>query len=173
MPKKSKVISASPSKEEAQALMGDYARASAEKRRLEALKDQEMNKVREKYQQRLDEQDALMTAAFDQIHAWAMANREDEFKAKKSQDWAFGTVGYLMHPPKVALRKGFTWASVVEMLKSRDAARYLRRIDAYEIAKEAVLSDRDDPEAASLISACGMELRQDEQFFIKPKEDAV
>jgi phage host-nuclease inhibitor protein Gam len=173
MAKKSKIIEAAPSREEAQAQMQRYAEASAEKRRLEALKDQEMNKVREKYQARIEAQDQAIQASFERMYAWAEANRDSEFRTRKSQEWPFGVIGYLAHPPKAAPKKGFTWAAVVQLLKDRNLHRYIRRTESEEAARDVMLSDREDPAAVSELEACGVEFRQDEQFYIKPKEDTA
>ena len=72
---------------------------------------------------------------------------------------------------KVKTLKGFTWASALQLVKEF-LPTYLRQTE--EIAKDKLLADRDVEDMQPQMAKCGIQVVQDETFYVEPKkEEAV
>ena len=83
-------------------------------------------------------------------------------------DLVHGIIGFRTGTPKLKLRKGFTWPSVVNLLKEFLPA-YIRTTE--EPAKDRLLADRDVPEVSTQFQKLGITVDQDETFFVEPKKE--
>ena len=102
-----------------------------------------------------------------------------------------GTIGFRTGTPKLKTLKGFTWASALQLVK-RFLPSYVRQ--AEEIAKDKLLADRDielEPlplhdlspaevsssagvrSMRSVLSECGIEVVQDETFYVEAKKEEL
>lgn len=93
----------------------------------------------------------------------------DEFAKKKSRELANGSVGFRTGTPKLKTLKGFTWSSVLELVKrSVFREQYLRTKE--EVNKEQVIIDfaakTVDNDALGHV---GIEVTQDETFGYEVK----
>lgn len=169
MARKSVKIQRTPSKTEALDLVKQHSAAIHNLEQLRTKMDGELDKVRKKY---TDQMAVLQTAAnesFTAIQQFALDNREQEFAVKKSQDWGVALVGFRISAPATKLRKGFTWASVMTMLKEKDLKQFLRAKE--EVNKEMMLEYREDEEMADNLSQCGVVFDQSETFYIDVKQE--
>ena len=97
-----------------------------------------------------------------------MENREELFTKRKSLETTHGTIGFRTSTPKLKTLKGFTWASVLNLLKEF-LPDYVRT--AEEPAKDKLLADREDEEVSALFPKVGIAVVQDETFFVEPKKE--
>ncbi len=65
--------------------------------------------------------------------------------------------------------KGFTWASVTNLVKEF-LPDYIRTTE--ELAKDKLLADREVPEVAKLFPKIGIQVVQDESFYVEPKKES-
>lgn len=81
-----------------------------------------------------------------------------------------GTIGFRTGTPKLKTLKGFTWASALTLVKEF-LPGYIRQ--AEEIAKDKLLADRDYKNMPEQMAKCGIQVAQDEIFFVEPKREEV
>ena len=154
--------------EEMELAFADYARADARIQKINATMDIEMTRIREKYQDELGKLAETKDNAFDIMQAYAMENRDELFSKRKSLDTTHGTMGFRTGTPKLKTLKGFTWASVLNLLKEF-LPGYVRV--AEEPAKDRLLADRDLEDVAELLPKVGITVVQDETFYVEPKKE--
>ena len=124
--------------------------------------------VRDKYADALAEQQDIKEKNFEIMQTFATEHREELFSRRKSYESAHGTFGFRTGTPKLKNIKGFTWASVTNLVKEF-LPEYIRVSE--ELAKDRLLADRDKEEVAEQLSKCGMTIVQDETFYVEPKKE--
>lgn len=154
--------------EQMEQAFADYAKADARQQKITAEMDIQMAKIREKWQDELAKLAETKDNAFDVLQAYAMENRDELFSKRKSLETTHGIIGFRTGTPTLKTRKGFTWASVLEMLKEF-LPNYVRTKE--EPAKDKLLADREDEEVAALFPKVGIAVVQDETFFVEPKKE--
>lgn len=154
--------------EQMEQAFADYARADARQQKITADMDVAMTKIREKWQDELTRLAETKDNAFDILQAYALENRDELFSKRKSLETTHGTLGFRTGTPTLKTRKGFTWASVLEMLKEF-LPNYVRTKE--EPAKDKLLADREDEEVAALFPKVGVVVVQEETFFVEPKKE--
>lgn len=154
--------------EQMEQAFADYAKADARQQKITAEMDVAMTKIREKWQDELAKLAETKDNAFDILQAYALENREELFTKKKSLDTTHGTIGFRTGTPKLKTLKGFTWASVVNMLKEF-LPGYVRTSEVAN--KEKLLADRESEEVVALFPKVGITVVQDETFFVEPKKE--
>jgi phage host-nuclease inhibitor protein Gam len=167
--------------EQMEQAFADYAKADARQQKITAEMDVAMTKIREKWQDELAKLAVTKDNAFDILQAYALENRDELFTKRKSLETTHGTIGFRTGTPKLKTLKGFTWASVLTLVKKL-LPDYVRTSE--EVNKEKLLNDRnteipsDDPEATEQVSKlkekmkeCGIQVVQDETFFVEPKKE--
>lgn len=167
--------------EEMETAFADYARADARIQKINATMDIEMTKIREKYQDELTKLGEVKEKSFDILQAYALENRDELFSKRKSLETTHGTIGFRTGTPKLKTLKGFTWASVLTLVK-KFLPDYVRTSE--EVNKEKLLTDRDteipsdDAETAEQVCKlkekmkdCGITVVQDETFYVEPKKE--
>lgn len=170
--------------EQMEQAFADYAKADARQQKITAEMDIQMAKIREKWQDELTKLAETKDNAFDILQAYALENREELFSKRKSLETTHGTLGFRTGTPKLKTLKGFTWASALELVKTF-LPSYLRQTE--EIAKDRLLADRDleavsitddgltkhDVAMSQAMAKCGIQVVQDETFFVEPKGEEV
>ena len=154
--------------EQMEQAFADYAKADARQQKITAEMDVAMTKIREKWQDELAKLAETKDNAFDILQAYALENREELFTKRKSLETTHGTIGFRTSTPKLKTLKGFTWASVLNLLKEF-LPDYVRT--AEEPAKDKLLADREDEEVSALFPKVGIAVVQDETFFVEPKKE--
>lgn len=79
-----------------------------------------------------------------------------------------GTIGFRLGNPKLKSAKGFIWKSILELVKNR-MHDYIWTKE--EVAKDKILADKENKGIKELINQCGIEIVQEEYFYIEPKEE--
>ena len=154
--------------DEMELAFADYARADARQQKINATMDIEMTRIREKYQDELAKLQEVKDKSFDVIQAFAVENKGELFSKKKSMETTHGTLGFRIGTPKLKTLKGFTWASVLSMLKEF-LPDYVRTVD--QPAKDKLLADREDEKVMAMMPKVGICVVQEETFFVEPKKE--
>ena len=154
--------------EQMEQAFADYAKADARQQKITAEMDIQMAKIREKWQDELTKLAETKETSFDILQAYATEHRDELFSKRKSLETTHGTLGFRTGTPKLKTLKGFTWASVLNLLKEF-LPGYVRTIE--EPAKDKLLADRDDEETAALFPKVGIAVVQDETFYVEPKKE--
>ena len=156
------------SQEQANEAFASYAKADAQIQKINAEIELQCARIREKQADRLSQLDAEREQAFDVLQAFAVENKAELFAKKKSLDMAHGTIGFRTGTPKLKTLKGFTWASVLQMVREF-LPGYVRTSE--EVAKDKLLADRDEDGMFDKMSKCGITVAQDETFYVEPKKE--
>ncbi len=163
-----KVIHSGITSEQMETAFAEYAAADARLAKINATMDEQITRIREKYSDDVTRLTETKDKNFEVIQAFALENREDLFAKKKSMDSAHGTFGFRTGTPKLKTLRGFTWASALNLIKAF-LPDYVRK--AEEPAKDKLLADRELPDVAGNLEKCGIEVVQDETFFIELKKE--
>jgi phage host-nuclease inhibitor protein Gam len=164
-----KVLKGIITRDAAEDAFAQFAEADARQKHITSKMDVEMTRIREKYADELTALQEKKDEAFEQLQNYAENNRE-EFGKKKSIDFNHGVLGFRTGTPKLKTLKGFTWASVLNLLKVH-LPSYVRVTE--EPAKDRLLADRDEPETMKKFRDVGIYVDQDETFFVEPKKEEV
>jgi phage host-nuclease inhibitor protein Gam len=163
-----KTVYSGVKQEEMELAFADYARADARIQKINATMDIEMTRIREKYQDELAKLTETKDNAFDIMQTYAMENRDELFSRRKSMETTHGILGFRTGTPKLKTLKGFTWASVLNLLKEF-LPGYVRTIE--EPAKDRLLADRDLEDVKEAMPKVGITVVQDETFYVEPKKE--
>jgi phage host-nuclease inhibitor protein Gam len=153
--------------EEAEGVMAEYATADAKLQKINATMDEAITAIRNKYDDQVRELQELRDEKINTLHLFA-ENNAQLFDKKKSIPFTHGVIGFRTGTPKLKLLSKFNWNGVTELLKIR-LPDYVRSVD--EPAKDKLLADRDNSEVAKLFPKCGIEVVQDETFFVELKKE--
>jgi phage host-nuclease inhibitor protein Gam len=163
-----KTIISGVSRETADEAFALFAKADAQTAKITADIELQCAKIREKYAEKLADLEGQKAMAFDTLQAYASENKGSLFTKKKSLDMVHGTIGFRTGTPKLKTLKGFTWASALQLVREF-LPSYIRTTE--EITKDKLLADRDIEGMADDMSRCGIQVVQDETFFVEPKKE--
>jgi hypothetical protein len=148
--------------------LSEYATADARIAKINAELDVQFTKLRDKVAYELEELDARKSKAWDVVEAYALENRESLFAKKKSIELPHGCIGFRTGTPRLKTLKGFTWGAVTNLLKEF-LPGHVRTV--VEPAKDKLLADRADEQVFTHFRRCGIEVVQDEAFYIDLKKE--
>lgn len=168
MARTKKTVQSGVSREQAEQAFADFAAADAKSVNLTSKMDIEITHIREKYADRLAELSATKEKNFDIMQSYALENKEELFSKKKSIESAHGVFGFRTGTPKLDKLKGFTWAAVTNLCKEY-LPDYIRTTE--ELAKNKLLDDRGNPEVAECFPKIGVQVVQEETFYVEPKKE--
>lgn len=163
-----KVVVSGVTADQMETAFADFARADARIQKINATMDVEMARIREKYQDELAKLQDQKDQAFDVLQTYGMENQAELFSKKKSIETVHGIMGFRTGTPKLKTLKGFTWPSVVNLLKEF-LPDYVRTTE--EAAKDRLLADREVDEVRELFPKVGITVVQDETFYVEPKKE--
>lgn len=163
-----KVVHIGVSTEEMEQAFTEFAACDAKLQKINATMDVDITRIRNKFADNIAILQESKDKAFDIIQAFAIDNKAELFSKKKSMETVHGTFGFRTGTPKLKLLKGFTWASVTNMLKEF-LPKYVRISE--EAAKDKLLADRDNEKVSKLLVKVGIAVVQEESFFIEPKKE--
>ena len=154
--------------EQANDAFAQYAKADAQIQKINADIELQCAKIREKRADELTRLSDEREKAFDTLQAYAVENQAELFTKKKSLEMTHGTIGFRTGTPKLKTLKGFTWASVLNLVKEF-LPSFIRTTE--EIAKDKLLADRDAEGMGEKMAQCGIMVTQDETFYVEPKKE--
>lgn len=163
-----KVVISGVKRDQMEEAFGKFALADAKLQGINAKMDAEITKIREKNADELAKWQQERDGALEVLQTFATENRDELFTKRKSMETTHGVIGFRTGTPKLKTRKGFTWAAVLELLKEF-GKDYVRTTE--EVAKDKLLSDRDNEEMPDLMQKVGIIVDQDESFFVEPKKE--
>ena len=169
MARTKKTVVSGISREQAEQAFADFAAADAKVQNLTSKMDLEMTRIREKYADQLAELSATKEKNFDIMQAYAVENKEELFSRKKSLESTHGVFGFRTGTPKLKNLKGFTWSAVTNLCKEL-LPQYIRTSE--ELAKDRLLADRENPDVVSYFPKIGVQVVQEETFYVEPKKES-
>lgn len=155
--------------EDAERAFAAYADADAKEKKIQADMDVKFTQIREKHQSELAALKEVKDKEFEKLQHFATTNPES-FAKKKSMDLTHGIIGFRTGTPKLATRKGYTWGAILTLVKEF-LPNYIRTSE--EVAKDRILADREAEDVAVLLPKVGIEVKQDETFYVEPKKELV
>lgn len=163
-----KIIVSGITRDQMEEAFGRYATADAEVQSITAAMDKEFVAIRERNAERLAALEQQKSESFEVMQVFATEQRDVLFSKRRSMETTHGTLGFRTGNPKLKNRKGFTWASVLELVKTF-LPTYVRTEEA--VAKDKLLADRDEEGMPELLTKCGVYVDQDEVFYVEPKKE--
>jgi len=164
-------------REEAEAVMTELATAANEQRSLIALRDDQVLAINSKFEGDLAECAEMLNAKTDALRAWAECNPQEFPTGIKSIKLLSGTLGFRTGTPKLApLSRAFTWDKVLELLRTAALWQpFVRKIE--EVDKQGILAlaaaEQDKDKIAEALKRVGLQVKQDESFFVEPNLTAI
>ena len=165
---KKKIISGVTT-DQAQEASASYTTSYVAKMKIEAKMNEEINRIKDKYQDEITEHDEDMKEQFLVLEVYAGESKKDWGKAK-SIELLHSKIGYRTGMPKLKLDKGFNWTSVTALLKEYFSA-YIRTVD--EPNKEKLIADRETEGFDKVCKKAHVSVVQDETFFVEPKVEEL
>ena len=153
--------------QEAEKLMGEYAKAAATHKKLTAQIEEKVTDIRTKYEDKLNAENEIMNEIVPQLEHYA---KGVDMNGKKSLDMLHGTIGFRTDTPSLKALKGNKWDDILTKVKKYlpDFVRTKEEID-----KKDILANRTEPAVVKNLEKCGMEIVQEEKFFVDTKEEAA
>jgi phage host-nuclease inhibitor protein Gam len=154
-------------------VVADVVKLKIEHTQATAAMEHEIAEVQKRHQENLLDIGRQIEAREAGVFVYCQKNRFALFPEKKSLDLIFATIGFELTPPRVDKISGKdTFGKIGLRLENLDwGAAYVRYPDP-EVNKEKILADRAKLKPGQLEKA-GLTIEQDENFFIRPKSDAL
>lgn len=163
-----KIIISGVTREAMEEAFGRYATADAEMQSINAAMDKEFVAIRERNAERLAELEQQKTESFEVMQVFATEQREVLFSKRRSLETTHGIIGFRTGTPKLKTRRGFTWAAALELVREF-LPSYIRTSE--EVAKDKLLADRENEQLQPLMQKCGIDVVQEESFYVEPKKE--
>lgn len=129
----------------------------------------EVNEILEKYEDELQCTTQTSNAAFETIRSYCTGNKSTLFGKRRSLGTPYGIVGFRLGTPRLKTLKGTTWNVILARLKEK-LPGYIRTVE--EPAKDLLLADRHKETVAPFLMEIGVQVVQDELFYIETKKAA-
>ena len=149
--------------------MGRYAVAECREMEINKMIEAEVDDVFQKYQSELVCLAQGKNTAFEIAHAYCLNNKEKLFGKRRSIATLHGIAGFRLGTPRLKTAKGSNWSTVLSELKKK-LPEYIRT--AEEPAKDKLLADRLKENVAPQLFEIGVQVIQDELFYIETKKAA-
>jgi phage host-nuclease inhibitor protein Gam len=145
-----------------------YAILDARQVSILAKIDEKVANIRRQFEDELNQIIEQKEKEFEIVQVYCAENPQ-MFGKKKSFESLHGVVGFRTGTPKLKNLKGFTWASITNLLKEF-FPEYVRKTE--EPAKDLILANRETLSEDDL-KKMGVEIIQDEAFYIELKKEVV
>ena len=149
--------------------MALYATADQRANEINKAIETEVNEILEKYEDDLQCIDQSRKAAYDIVQSYCSANKSALFSKRRSIGTQDAIAGFRLGTPRLKIRKGKDWNTILISLKDKLPA-YVRTTE--EPAKDMLLADRNKEQVAPLLIDMGIEVVQEELFYIETKKSA-
>lgn len=151
--------------EAAQDASQSYTSAHVKLMKLEAKMNEEINKIKTKYQDEIEKLSSDKDAQFDILETYATEQKENWGKLK-SLDMLHAKIGFRTGTPKLKCEKGFNWTSVTTLLEEH-YPDYVRT--TVEPNKEKLIADRENDGFDKLCKKAHVQVVQEETFYVEAK----
>jgi phage host-nuclease inhibitor protein Gam len=151
------------------AAVDQLARTTVELRKLEAARDEQLQRVRATFDEPCADRSSQIDGLALAVEKYAEEHRDELFTGKvKSSETALALFGFRFGQPTLkTLNKAWTWDRVLEQLDSLNLGRFIRT--KRECDKDAMKQHLD----AAALATVGCRIDQAETFFVEPKEQAT
>ena len=149
--------------------MEKYATAERREAEINKIIEAEVNELLEKYEDELLTLAQGKTMAFEIVQSYCLNNKEQLFSKRRSIGTLHGIAGFRLGTPRLKTVKRGNWDKVMARLKEKLPA-YIRTVE--EPAKDLLLADRHKEKVAPILVEIGLQVVQDELFYIETKKAA-
>ena len=170
MARTSKKTNVNVSLSEAQQAAHEYAEASIKKDKLTAKLNEELQKVRLKYEPDITEVTETMEEPVDVLNTYAIEQRKNW--DGKSIELGSCVIGFRTNPASVSKKKGITWEAVVGLFKANKLLKPFVKVKE-DVDKAALLKEQNNTKLVSQLEKVGVVFEQEENFFVDTKKDKV
>lgn len=165
---KKKVIT-NVTRELAEEAMAQFSDAANSLQKIEAAMNQQINAIRDKYQEEITTLNESKDEHFEVLEVFANEQNENWGK-RKSMELLHGVIGFRTGTPKIKFEKGFNSKSVTAILQEQFPA-YVRQV--VEMNKEQLLADREGDGFDAICKKAHIEVVQDETFYVESKSEVL
>ena len=153
---------------EAEHMAADCAARINSRKALEVQMDNELAAIKDRYKEAIGEANEAIDRMSADLQQWAESHSA-EFGKRRSLDLVHAVIGFRIHPPKLKPLAKWTWQKVKDALCSQEwGAAYLRVKE--DVDKDNILRDISSGTLSpDELSAIGVRVVQEEQFFVNPK----
>jgi phage host-nuclease inhibitor protein Gam len=163
----SKPAKVAKSLEEIEGVMSQLAKDDARLQKINASMDEAITAIRKKNEAEIASLTASIETGHEDLETFATANK-DLFKTSKTKDFPHGSIGYRTGTPKVKQLRKLTLQQVLELCKKK-LKPYVRVKE--ELDKQKLIADRDNKDVKKHLDYCGIEIVQEETFFVDLKKE--
>lgn len=149
--------------------MANYAAAELREQEINKAVEEEVNDLLDKYKDELACIAQGKAAAFETVQFYCIANKDILFSRRRSIGTPHAIAGFRLGTPRLKIAKENTWNDVLHELKEK-LPGYIRTTE--EPAKDLLLADRHKEQVAPVLVALGIQVVQDELFYIETKKAA-
>lgn len=146
-----------------------YAAAGLRGLEINKAIEAEIAGIIEKYEDELTLSQQSRDAAYEVVKNYCIHNKKALFKSRRSMGTPYGTIGFRLGTPRIKTRKGKNWTNILGNLKEK-LPEYIRIFE--EPAKDRLLADRYSETVAPLLNEIGIEVVQEDLFYIEPQKAA-
>ena len=150
--------------------MERYAAAGLRGLEINKAIEAEVNEILEKYEHDLQFASQSKNAAFETMRAYCTLNKDKLFGKRRSIGTPHGTAGFRLGTPRLKTAPGHNWKTIMKKLREKLPA-YVRITE--EPAKDLLLADRHKDSVAPMLLEIGVQVVQDELFYIEPRQQAA
>ncbi len=156
--------------EQAQEASGKFAKASTSHDKISAKMNEELNKIKTKYEPELTQLEVDMEGPTKVLMTYA-TEQKDSWGKKKSLDLLHTTIGFRTSPPSVIKDSTkVTWNFIIDQLKkSKKMLAFIRT--KTEVNKDAILALKDEKVLATLKKDYFIAIEQKETCFVEVKKE--
>lgn len=169
MSRQSKKLITEVNREAADDAFAAYNKCISQLEVLQGKMNTETTAIKEKYDAKIGSLQEEKEEHFEVMQAYAESNPE-LFVDKKSIETTHGVFGFRTGMPKLTPRKGFKWPAILELLKSK-LPSYVKTKE--DVDKERLLADRNEELVKGSLKQVGLDVTQDETFYVAPNLDQV
>lgn len=163
-----KKVTATISLAQFEAALANYASNDAASLKLAAEMDVKINDIRKKYDPQFEKLVQDMEQDREILQAYCEQNKATLFIKSRTMFTVWGKLGFRTGNPKLKTLRGITWEIALQNVK-KVLPKYVRKVE--EVAKDLLLADRNTEKVAGKLREAGLQVVQDETFFIEMKQE--
>ncbi len=149
--------------------MANFATIEHREEAINKTVEAEVNDLLEKYQDELACLSQGKVIAAETVQSYCLANKATLFSKRRSIGTLHAIAGFRLGTPRLKTTKGADWDKVLKELKEK-LPTYVRSVE--EPAKDMLLADRHKEHVAPVLMQLGIQVVQDELFYIETKKAA-
>ncbi len=156
-------------REEFEAAVDRVARCEVERRKLEAARDVEIQKIQERRNPDIDALKGEIDRLLSKADAYAKEHRAELIaEGRQSAETPLANYGFRWGNKTLALLSNrWKWTAVIESLRKGGLDGFIRVKE--EVAKDAAKDELSE----AVLAHHGMRIRQSETFWVEPKTDMI